>query len=133
MDRRVRDVMRKLREQELPPPGNSQATTHKIIPSAKQKMTIEELARQVGLSETRLCAIFKSELGLTPRQFAKQARMEGAALLVTGTYWKVTEIAAKLEVDESHFVRDFKKAHGLTPTAYRRLHQKDEEDGDQEN
>ncbi len=96
-------------------------------------MSVEELAKWVGLSETRLRALFKAELGLTPSQFGRKVRMEGAALLFVDTHFKVTEIAAKLKVDESHFVRDFKKVHGLTPTQYRRLHQKSEDDGGQEN
>jgi AraC-like DNA-binding protein len=116
--------MRKLREQELPPPSNSQAITHRAIPKAEQKMSVEELAKEVGLSETRLRALFKSDLGLTPRQYVKKTKMETAAEMAGKSYKRVTEIAAELGFNgDSHFVRVFKQTYGMTPTEYRKLHQ----------
>ncbi len=40
---------------------------------------------------------------------------------------KVTEIATRLGIhSKSRFVQDFKKAHGMTPTEYRKLHKRHE-------
>ncbi len=83
------------------------------------------MAQSVGLSETRLRALFKSDLGLTPNQYVRKIKMEAAAEMVKGSYKRVNEIAAELDVnDDSHFVRTFKKTYGMTPTQYRKLHQR---------
>lgn len=115
-----------------PPPGNLQAITYKILPQSKRRKTLEELALQVGLSESRLRALFKSHLGLSPKQYVKKIKMDAAAVMVRDTFLKVTEIATVLNADDdSHFIRDFKEAHGMTPTQYRKRHQQrsEEEDG----
>ncbi|MGE0128836.1 MAG: helix-turn-helix transcriptional regulator [Blastocatellales bacterium] len=126
MDQRVCDVMRKLREQELPPPpGNLQAITRKIISQTKQKMSIEQMAREVELSESRLRALFKSDLGLTPNQYVRKIKMDTAADLLRKTYHRVAEIAAILGFnDNSRFICYFKETHGMTPAAYRKFHQR---------
>jgi len=124
MDQRVCDVMRQLREQELPA-GDLQAITPKIIFQSKQRKSLKELAQQVGLSESRLCVLFKSDVGLTPNQYVKKLKIDAAAKLISETYMRVAEVVAILRVnDTSHFLRDFKKAYGMTPTEYRKLHQR---------
>jgi len=56
--------------------------------------------------------------------------MEKAALLLGTTFLSVKEIADKAGLgDTSHFVRDFKKMFGATPTAYRRVFGRDEKSG----
>ncbi len=88
-------------------------------------MSVEELAGSVGLSETRLRALFISDLGLTPKQYAEKIKMEAAAEMVRNSYKRVTEIAAELGFNsDGYFVRVFKKTYGVTPTEYRKLHQR---------
>ncbi|MGE0132302.1 MAG: helix-turn-helix domain-containing protein [Blastocatellales bacterium] len=88
-------------------------------------MSLEELAQMVGLSETRLRALFKSNLGLTPTQYIRKIKMDEAANLLRNTYWRVARIAARLGASgDSRFARDFRKVHGMTPTGYRKLHQR---------
>lgn len=94
-------------------------------------MSIEELAESVGLSETRLRALFKSSLGLTPKQYVGKTIMEAAAEMVRGSYKRVSEIAAELGFNsDGYFVRVFKKTYGMTPTEYRNLHQRPSEKED---
>ena len=46
--------------------------------------------------------------------------MEQARELLETSYLSVKEVMARVGVaDESHFVRDFKKAYGRTPARYR--------------
>lgn len=53
MDQRVYEVMQKLRKQVLsPPPGNAHPITRKISHQAGQKISLEEIALQVNLSES---------------------------------------------------------------------------------
>ena len=78
------------------------------------------LPKQVNLSRSGLYLIFKAEMKTSPARYAKVKRMEAAARLLETTYLSVKEIAAQVGFhDQSHFVRDFKKQYGHTPTKYR--------------
>jgi AraC family transcriptional regulator, arabinose operon regulatory protein len=81
---------------------------------------LDTLAASVNLSPSRLRHLFKSETGLTPAQYLKRLRIEGARKLLEGSFLRLKEVMPRVGVgDESHFVRDFKKAHGLPPIKYR--------------
>ena len=78
------------------------------------------LAGFVNLSPSRLRHLFKEETGLTPAQYLKRLRLERARELLEGSFLRIKEVMPRVGVsDESHFVRDFKKAHGLPPIKYR--------------
>lgn len=83
-------------------------------------VSIDELARLVGLSRSRLCQLFKSEVGITPGRFIKNSRFERARGLLEQTDLSVKQIMVEVGIaDPSHFVRDFRKAYGLSPSQYR--------------
>jgi AraC-like DNA-binding protein len=85
-----------------------------------QELELDEVARSVNLSPSRLRCVFKTETGMPPTQYLKQLRMEEARELAQNTFLNVKEIMNRLGLrDESHFVRDFKKIHGLTFSQYR--------------
>ncbi len=92
-----------------------------LISSEYQRpLTREVLARHVNLSPSRLHCLFRRHTGTTPHAAITAKRMEKAAELLRMTHLLVKEIAAKVGIqDDSHFVRDFEKAYGLSPTAYR--------------
>lgn len=79
-----------------------------------------ELARSVNLSSSRLCHLFTVEMGVPPARYLKTLRLQQARELLETSFLNVKEVANKVGInDESHFVRDFKKLHGLTPARYR--------------
>lgn len=78
------------------------------------------LAVSVNLSQSRLRHLFKDETGLTPAQYLKRLRLDRARELLDRSFLRLKEVMPLVGInDESHFVRDFKKAHGLPPRRYR--------------
>lgn len=83
-------------------------------------LDVNAMAASLNLSPSRLRHLFKKETGLTPAQYLKRLRIEIARELLEGSFLRLKEVMPKVGVnDESHFVRDFKKAHGLPPITYR--------------
>lgn len=79
------------------------------------------MAQSVNLSPARLSFLFKSETGLPPGRYLRDLRMKVAATLLQETFMSVKEIMVRVGFrDNSHFVRDFKRINGMTPTQYRR-------------
>lgn len=93
----------------------------------RRVLPLTKMARSVNLSPTRLCHLFKAETGTPPARYLRKLRMHDAATLLDGTFLSVKEIMARVGFsDESHFVRDFKRIYGMTPTQYRRRSQRGE-------
>ncbi|HXQ38124.1 MAG TPA: AraC family transcriptional regulator [Anaerolineales bacterium] len=83
-------------------------------------LNLTALAASVNLSPSRLRHLFKDETGLTPARYLKHLRLERARELLEGSFMRLKEVMPLVGInDESHFVRDFKKAHGLPPRQYR--------------
>lgn len=86
----------------------------------RRSLSLNEMAEIVNLSPSRLDHLFKAEIGITPMQYLKSLRIEKASQLLQTTFLTVKEIMAEVGIDDkSHFLRDFKKTHGLAPTEYR--------------
>ena len=83
-------------------------------------LSLGALAQSVNLSSWRFSHVFRSEVGMSPIQYLRCLRMERAKYLLETSFLSVKQIAYKVGMkDESHFVRDFKKAYGVPPTPYR--------------
>ena len=86
----------------------------------RRELSLNELAQSVNLSESRLRHLFKAETGVSPIQYLKAQRMQKAQKLLETTFLSVKEVMLKVGVkDKSHFIRDFKKASGFSPSRYR--------------
>lgn len=82
--------------------------------------SLGEMAESVNLSPPYFCYLFKSITGVPPAKYLKSLRMQQAATLLTTTFLSVKEVVRRVGFsDESHFVRDFKRIHGVTPSEYR--------------
>ena len=85
-----------------------------------QQLSVVALARAVNLSPWRLGHIFKSETNVAPQQYLRSLRMEQAKKLLQTTFLSVKQVMTEVGVrDESHFVRDFKSAYGMSPSRFR--------------
>ena len=83
-------------------------------------LAIDELAAEVGLSASRLGFLFRYETGDSPGAYLHALRMERARLLLESTNLSVRDVMRQVGLaDPSHFSRDFRRAHGFSPRAYR--------------
>jgi transcriptional regulator GlxA family with amidase domain len=84
------------------------------------KLTLERMSEEVHLTKEHFCRLFKAETGFSPVKYVKGWRLQKGKDLIENTVMSVKEIMYKVGVnDESHFVRDFKLAYGLTPMQLR--------------
>jgi transcriptional regulator GlxA family with amidase domain len=85
-----------------------------------QGLDIGYMAQTVNLSPNRFSHLFKEETGVSPIRYLRTLRMASAATLLSSSYMSIKEVMARVGFrDVSHFVRDFKRIYGATPTQYR--------------
>ena len=90
---------------------------------AHAAMTNADLARRAGLSVSQFERVFRSNLGLSPRQYLVRIRIEESARALAEGHETITAIAHRFGFyDHAHFTRRFRKIMGITPSAYRREH-----------
>lgn len=85
-----------------------------------RNFTLGKMAASVNLSAPYFCYLFKTITGVPPAKYLKSLRMQQSTVLLTTTFLSVKEIVRRVGLtDESHFVRDFKRIYGVTPSEYR--------------
>src|ERR1700730_17615955 len=84
------------------------------------RLSIKKLSIHLNLSSTRLRQLFKKETGRSPIQYFRDLRLQRAETLLQVTRLSIKQVTFLCGmIDVSHFVRDFKKKHGRTPSEYR--------------
>ena len=85
-----------------------------------QPLAISHLARGANLSPSRFTQVFRSHTGLSPGRYLRQLRLTRARHLLDTTFLSVKEVMAAVGFnDPSHFSRDFHRAFGVSPRAWR--------------
>jgi AraC family transcriptional regulator, arabinose operon regulatory protein len=98
-----------------------QAVLAKLANDPKAAASLDRLASSVNLSASRLRHLFRQELGTPLSVFVRKSRMEHARILLDTTFLNVKQVVYELGLaDETHFIRDFKRAWGTTSSAWRR-------------
>lgn len=89
--------------------------------SPARNWTIEELARDAGLSRSVLAERFADLVGLPPMHYLAKWRMQIASELLSGGSTNIATVAAETGYgSEAAFSRAFKKMVGVPPSAWRR-------------
>ena len=90
-----------------------------------QKVTVTELAAELGLSRTYLSQIFFRETGVKISDYILTEKIRASEYLLTRPEYSLEQIAATFGfASQSHYGQVFRKLNGITPSKYRELHQK---------
>ncbi len=82
--------------------------------------TIEEVARQVGVSRSYLYRAFRAEFACSPSDYLARCRIRRACQLLRHSTLSVGAVANSVGFeDHFYFSRTFRRITGVSPTAYR--------------
>lgn len=88
-------------------------------------ISIDSLCKKIGVSQPYLYNIFKSEIGVSPKQYVTKRKTELAEKLLTDTNLSISQIALQVGFsDVLDFSKFFKKETHLSPTDFRKTTKK---------
>lgn len=90
-----------------------------------ERISLDDLARDVGLSRPHFFALFKEQTNLTPNVYWNTLRMEEALRQVRTSAESLTSVACNLGfTTQGNFTRFFRDHAGVPPTLYREASRK---------
>jgi AraC-like DNA-binding protein len=110
-----------LQQRLAPARRDSQLALHaaRLLSASHGQLSIERLASGHGVSYKRLERAFARDVGLSPKHFARVARVQRALELATTSRAGLARLAAACGyADQAHFSREFSRLIGLTPRAF---------------
>ena len=85
-----------------------------------ERITVNLLAKYVGLNSSYLSTLFKKETGMAVSEYILNKRLETAETMLKYSDSSIAEIASILAFSsQSHFTEAFKHRTGMTPRDYR--------------
>ncbi|MBR1743969.1 MAG: helix-turn-helix transcriptional regulator [Lachnospiraceae bacterium] len=85
-----------------------------------ERITIEDIAEHLELSESYLSRLFKKEVGMSVSDYIREQKIERAKNLLRHSDFSLIDIANHLSFSsQSHFIQVFKSQTGITPKAFR--------------
>ncbi len=88
-----------------------------------RKVSVAELADQVGLHPHYLSNLFSEYEGITLKDYIQREKVNGACYLLQYSHQSISEIALRFGYkSQSKFTEMFRKWQAMTPTEYRNLH-----------
>jgi AraC-like DNA-binding protein len=92
--------------------------THQIIESTSL-LNVSEISNKIGVSSSRLRALFKDQSGISLKGLLRIYRIYNSLDLKILKFDQLSDIAFQMGYyDQAHFNHDFKKSLGLTPSEY---------------
>jgi len=87
-------------------------------------LSVDIIAREFGVSSSYLCRYFKNQTGYPLMQYIDMLRMNEVKRLLRETDNTLKDILLQTGyIDQSNFIRKFKKKEGVTPIQYRDIAQ----------
>ncbi len=85
----------------------------------KFRVTVEEVASNVGISPNYLASLFKEYENSNTKAYLTQVRMEKAAELLRLGNYPIKDVAALVGYkNQLHFSGEFRKYYGMSPTSF---------------
>lgn len=82
---------------------------------------VEEVARELGMSERSLQRLVEQRIGLSPKWLVQRRRLHDAVEALKSGTVALAQVAAELGyTDQAHFTHDFRAVTGMTPGEYLR-------------
>jgi AraC-like DNA-binding protein len=102
-----------------PAPAPLVGAWHRLVRSGG-RLTVGELAAEVGWSRRHLTERFHREFGLGPKELARVVRFEGSKRrLQRGSYGSLADVAAACGYyDQAHLAREWKDLAGCPPSVW---------------
>ncbi|HEU5107838.1 MAG TPA: helix-turn-helix domain-containing protein, partial [Micromonosporaceae bacterium] len=106
-----------------PEPDPEVATVGRIVNALLHDRTVtrvSDVSNRFDIAPRTLQRLFERYVGVSPKWVLRRYRVhEAAARLAEGSSEGWAEVAVQLGYfDQSHFIRDFTRAVGMTPAAY---------------
>ena len=90
----------------------------------QHRICLDDIAKQLGISKTKLCVIAQKQLGSTVGKLLTKKRIEVAKSKLESTSLPITDISSLVGIDDyNYFGKKFKSLVNLSPTQYRRARQ----------
>ena len=91
-----------------------------IYSHIKERITIEDLADEFGVSASYLSRLFKQQTGVSVSAYIREQKIEVAKNLLRFSDYSMIDIANRLSFSsQSHFIQQFRESVGMTPKKYR--------------
>lgn len=92
-----------------------------VVCNARREITLDDVARHVGMNRASFCVFFKKATGKTFVNYLNEYRIELACQLLEEKKMAVSEICYQVGFNNvPYFNRVFKKQKGVAPTEYSR-------------
>jgi AraC-like DNA-binding protein len=86
----------------------------------RHDLTVDRVAAEVSINRVSLHRYFSSELGISPKAYISNLRVEKAKSLLSGSKYSIKSIAYSVGFSDSlYFCKAFKKNTGLSPSEFR--------------
>ena len=104
---------------------NNSSNIKKIIlfirKNLTEKISLEDIAKELFITKEHLSRLFKKEMGITISEYIIKTKIEEAKKMLINTDHNILDIAQLLNfANSSHFSNSFKKITGVSPTDYRK-------------
>ncbi|MBR2421733.1 MAG: helix-turn-helix transcriptional regulator [Oscillospiraceae bacterium] len=91
----------------------------------KETITLDILAEKVSINKYYMAHVFKREYGVSPINYLIACRIREGKRLLAETDLSLSQISAVLGFSSSsYFSQSFRNAEGISPTEYRKTHQR---------
>lgn len=83
------------------------------------KLSVETVAKEVGVSASHLTALFRRQMSISPGEYIRRVKLEESKTLIREGRMNFSQIAAALNYSTiHHFSRQFKDNFGMSPSEF---------------